>query len=397
MAWMSEQSRGEPGDVPIGDVLGDIPLLREIQRVLLASTGPVNWELARQVGIAVASYGTEDPAPTEEDRRGLADTVRAAELAVADFTGLPAASDLTEVMIHRRGQWVEANIAALRDVMEPVAARLGTALDEQQAARLPEILEGQEMLATLMGRMVPLLTGAQMGMALGYLGQRVMGQFDLPLPRTSGHLSFVVSNIRRFESEWSLAPLEFRAWVSLHEVIHRLEFAGSWVHGHFGTLVRDLAEHAEIDLSELERGLEGLDLSSPEAIGRAFEGMGNLFGQASTAEQSLRVARVRAFLAAAEGYGDHVMDRVGRRMLPSYGQISEAVRRHREGGTGERALERLLGLAIDPEHYRLGRDFSDRVAELTDEPTLARIWESAEALPSMPELEEPSLWLSRMA
>lgn len=397
MAWMSERSRGEPGDVPIGDVLGDVPLFREIQRVLLASTGPVNWELARQVGIAVSSYGADDPAPTDEDRRTLAETVRAAELAVADFTGLPAPPDLAEVQVQRRGHWVEANIAALRDLMEPVATRLAAALEEQQAARLPEVLEGQEMLTALMGRMVPLLTGAQMGMALGYLGQRVMGQFDLPVPRTSSGLSFVMSNIRRFESEWSLPSMEFRAWVSVHEVTHRFEFAGSWVHDHFLSLVRDLAEHAEIDLSELERGLEGLDLSDPEALGRAFEGMGNLFGQASTAEQGLRVGRVRAFLAAAEGYGDHVMEHVGRRMLPAYGQISEALRRHREGGTGERALERLLGLEIEQEHYRQGRDFAAKVAELTDEATLARMWESAEALPSMPELEEPSLWLARMA
>jgi uncharacterized protein (DUF2342 family) len=37
------------------------------------------------------------------------------------------------------------------------------------------------------------------------------------------------------------------------------------------------------------------------------------------------------------------------------------------------------------------------VTELTDEATLARMWDSAESLPSMPELEEPSLWLARMA
>jgi uncharacterized protein (DUF2342 family) len=36
------------------------------------------------------------------------------------------------------------------------------------------------------------------------------------------------------------------------------------------------------------------------------------------------------------------------------------------------------------------------VAEATDETTLARMWESADALPSMPELEEPRLWLARI-
>ena len=49
------------------------------------------------------------------------------------------------------------------------------------------------------------------------------------------------------------------------------------------------------------------------------------------------------------------------------------------------------------EQYRLGERFCERVAEQTDESTLARMWDSSESLPSMPELEEPTLWLSRIA
>ena len=156
-------------------------------------------------------------------------------------------------------------------------------------------------------------------------------------------------------------------------------------------------EHAELDLAGLEQRLEGLDLSSPEALSEAFDGVGNMFGQAATSEQRLRIARVQAFMAAAEGYGEHVTERVGREMLSSFTQIQEAVRRHREGGAGDRALERLLGLEMKLEQYRLGRAFCARVAELTNELTLARMWESPDALPSMPELEEPTLWLARMA
>src|SRR3989441_13279487 len=113
-----EPSRHEPPDVPLSELLGDAPLLREIQRVMLASTGPINWELARQIGVAAASWGSEDPPPTEEDRRGLADTVRAAELAVADFTGLTPPGDVTRVEAFRRAQWVEANTRSLKDLLD---------------------------------------------------------------------------------------------------------------------------------------------------------------------------------------------------------------------------------------------------------------------------------------
>jgi len=47
------------------------------------------------------------------------------------------------------------------------------------------------------------------------------------------------------------------------------------------------------------------------------------------------------------------------------------------------------------EQYRQGRAFCDAVVEATDEATLARMWDSAEAMPSFPEIEEPRLWLSR--
>jgi coenzyme F420 biosynthesis associated uncharacterized protein len=401
MASMDEEGfplPTEPPEIPLGDVMADVPLFREIQRVLLAGTGPINWELARQVGIAMASWGTEDPAPTDEDRRGLADVVRAGELAVADLTGLPIPPEVAKVEAFRRAQWVEANTRGLRELLDPVAAKLAAAMGEAQRGAAPAGAEGgAQVLEALMSRMVPLLLGAQVGAVLGYLGQRVLGQFDLAVPRTSGSLYFVVPNIARFEDEWSLDHREFRAWVAMHEVTHSFEFARPWVRTHFVGLVKDLVENAELDLAGLERRFEQLDLADPEGLSQAFESVGNLFGEATSEEQRLRVARVQAFMAAAEGYGDHVTDQLGRRMLSSFAKIEEALLRYRTGRPADQAMQRLLGLEMKAEQYRLGKSFCDRVSGQTDEATLARMWESAEALPSMPELEEPTLWLARMA
>src|SRR5437899_11804854 len=121
---MTDPSGNEPFEAPLGDMLGDAPLLREIQRVMLASTGPINWELARQIGVATASWGADDPPPTDEDRDGLLETVRAAELAGADFTGLAAPANVAPVEAYRRAQWVEANTRSLREILDPVAARM---------------------------------------------------------------------------------------------------------------------------------------------------------------------------------------------------------------------------------------------------------------------------------
>ncbi|MGH2554158.1 MAG: zinc-dependent metalloprotease, partial [Actinomycetota bacterium] len=251
---MSDPKQGEPPDVPLGDVLGDVPLLREIQRVLLSSTGPVNWEMARQIGIAMASWGQEDPAPTEEDRRLLADTVRAAELAVADFTGLPAPTDLAEVQAFRRSQWVEANARGLRELLEPLAAKVGKAIGEAQGElSIPADAQGSaNLMEVVMRQMMPLLLGAQVGAVLGYLGQHVLGQYDLAVPRPGGSLYFVIPNIARFEKEWSLNPVDFRGWVALHEVTHRFEFAQGWARDRFQELLDDYLSTLKLDVEGMQ-------------------------------------------------------------------------------------------------------------------------------------------------
>jgi uncharacterized protein (DUF2342 family) len=100
-------------------------------------------------------------------------------------------------------------------------------------------------------------------------------------------------------------------------------------------------------------------------------------------------------MAAAEGYGDHVMRALGAELLGSYRQIEEAMRRYREGEHGDPVFERLLGVDMKREQYAKGRAFCETVVEQTDEATLSRMWESAESLPSLPELDEPRLWLAR--
>ena len=72
------------------------------------------------------------------------------------------------------------------------------------------------------------------------------------------------------------------------------------------------------------------------------------------------------------------------------------MRRSRVGEHGDPVFERLLGIDMKRAQYATGRAFCETVVELTDEATLSRMWESAEAMPSLPELEEPRLWLARI-
>jgi putative hydrolase len=380
-----------------GDPFSDIPLFREIQRVLMSGSGPVNWELARQVGMAVAASVGEDPPPGAEDRRAFEDTVRAAELHVAQFTGLPQPNDVVRVDALRRADWVESAIHGLKDLVEPSAARMGDAFSTmQQAEDSPEQLP--PMAGAVLQQVVPLLLGAQAGTSFGVLAQRVLGQYDVAVPRPGpASVGFVVPNVAAFERDWSLPPVEFRAWVALHEVVHRFEFARPWVREHLLSLLRDFAANLTVDVGQLMERLQGLDPTNPEALQELMRSGDELLTPQLDHEQRLQLARVQSFLAASAGYGEHVTEALGRQMLTAADRIEEAVRRSREGEAGEPVFERLLGVEMTPELYEVGQKFCEAVAELTDEPTLARMWESPESLPSKPELEEPRLWLARIA
>jgi len=100
-------------------------------------------------------------------------------------------------------------------------------------------------------------------------------------------------------------------------------------------------------------------------------------------------------VAAVEGYADHVVRAVGGKLLRSASRIEEAMLRYRDGERVDLVLDRMLGVEVERERYRQGRAFCDTVVEATDEATLSRMWTDAEALPSLPEIEEPQLWLAR--
>jgi putative hydrolase len=389
------------GSTPIGgpfgggDIWNDVPLFREIQRVLRSSSGAVNWELARQVGIATASSTGEDPHPTDADARSFEETARLAELQVASFTGLEPPGDLPAVEAVRRTEWVERNMEGLRSVVEPAAAKLGEAVGRAQREMMPE---GEQAagIEQVLTQLSPLLLGAQVGTVLGSLGQQVLGQYDIAIPRAGGAaLLFVVPNIAAFEKDWSLDPTEFRTWIAIHEVTHRFEFARPWALARFRELLDDYTATMRLDVEALQQRLGSLDPSNPEGMREVLETDEGLFGPILDDEQLLKLRRIQAFMAAAEGYGDHVMHALGARLLPAYARIEEAMRRYRESEHVDPVLERLLGIEVKREQYRLGRAFCDTVADASDEATLARMWDSAEALPSLPELEEPDLWLAR--
>src|SRR5205085_8571928 len=91
---------------------------------------------------------------------------------------------------------------------------------------------------------------------------------------------------------------------------------------------RRLPLNVEFDVGALQQRFEQLDIANPEALQSMMQDDEELFGPVLDDEQRIKLARVQAFMSAAEGYGDHVAHTLGKRMLTSYGQIQEAMRRY---------------------------------------------------------------------
>ena len=170
--------------------LQDAPLFREMQRVMASSSGPINWELARQVGVASASEAGDDREPSDDERSGFEEAVRVAELHVARFTGLDAPTDVAEVRAIRRAEWINANAESMRSLLEPAAnASPRRCCAAQGDESMPAEMQA---MSGMLAQISPLLMGAQVGSVLGFLAQRVLGQYDVAVPRSGpGAVLFV--------------------------------------------------------------------------------------------------------------------------------------------------------------------------------------------------------------
>jgi putative hydrolase len=374
--------------------LGDAPLFRELQRVMAAGGGgPVNWELARQVGVAAAAEAGADPEPTDADRTAFAEALRLAELHVTSATGIDPPAQMAETVVLRRATWVADAATELRAYIEPAATRMTEALERAIRDQLPPEAAG---MSGMIGQIGPLLQGSQVGQILGAESASAFGGYHVPVPRTDpAKVVFVPGTIASTARRWSIDEAELRTWAAIHEVAHRISLAHPWIRPHLTEQIDAFLSTLTIDVEAIAERLASLQPGDPDAVQDVLGGDGDIpFGAVLDDEQRIKLARIQASVGAAEGWAEHVTDVVARAVLGSHERIDEALRR-RDLDEAEPVFTRLLAVPIERRVFDVGRRFCDVVVERTDEATLARMWEHAEAMPSFPELEEPTLWLSR--
>jgi coenzyme F420 biosynthesis associated uncharacterized protein len=357
----------------------------------------VDWDLAVTIGSRVAGEGpqvTREVADqVVEELRDDAD--RSTGL-VREFTGLVADERTAPVLAVDRPGWIRANADGFATVLAPLVDKLSEKKGEPTG------------LALAVGSRV---TGAEVGLLLGFLASKVLGQFDpfyspheierlprsAPPPHDSagtpkpvaGRLLLVAPNIVHVERELGCDPTDFRLWVCLHEETHRVQF----------TAVPWMRDHLFSEMNAIADTMEPGKLFD-DALGRmsqAIRGDGNLLDVIGSPEQKEILDRVTGVMSLLEGHADVVMDGVGPSVIPTVAEIRRKFDRRRKGvGSLDRLLRRLLGLDAKMAQYRNGARFVRGVVDKVGMHEFNAVWESPANLPTKAEIADPSAWVGRV-
>jgi coenzyme F420 biosynthesis associated uncharacterized protein len=268
---------------------------------------------------------------------------------------------------------VRANTEAFSVMLEPVVDRL---LEKKGAPT---------GVAKAVGSRV---TGGEVGLLLGFLASKVLGQFD-PFHDPAGRLLLVAPNIVHTEREIGADPSDFRLWVCLHEETHRVQFtAVPWMGDHLRSEIASLADTVD-PAGMLEGGIDRLI--------EAVRGGGSVLDVLSSPAQREVLDRVTGLMSLLEGHADVVMDGVGPSVIPSVAQIRTAFNQRRKGvGLLDRLLRKALGLDVKMAQYRDGAAFVRGVVGKVGMDDFNAVWERPENLPSKAEISDPAAWVARV-
>jgi coenzyme F420 biosynthesis associated uncharacterized protein len=352
--------------------------------------GPVDWGLAERVAVRVA--GREPLAASYHYPRLAEDfdelTAQAEEL-VTRATGLVSAAGPARARVVDRADWVRANLASFGRLLRPLTDRMAERLNEQRGPM------------TLVGSVSRRAAALEVGMLLGWMGTRVLGQYDLLIVEDEDRddqdiVYYVGPNVLALEKRYGFPPREFRLWLALHEVTHRAQFTGvPWLRAHFLSLVNQTLGAVDPDpkrfldavvrvVEDLRAGHNPLDEGGIATL-LASPDQRDLFGQ------------IGGMMSLLEGHGDVTMDRAGEGHVPSADRFARALReRRRQGGSVAKLAQKAMGIDAKMKQYAQGEAFIAYVERHGGDNALDAAWRGPQWLPTLAEIRAPQDWLDRV-
>ncbi|MEJ7702785.1 MAG: zinc-dependent metalloprotease [Geodermatophilaceae bacterium] len=349
----------------------------------------VDWDLAAATARRLVRPGPDisltDATAAVTELRAATDE---AEGHVQALTRMHSDAPPTPVRVVDRPDWIDVNCAGMSALLTPLVERLQ---ERQDKAPGP--------LAVAIGSRA---TGVQAGAVLAFVASRVLGQYDALGP-SGGQLLLVAPNIVEAERRMDVNPSDFRLWVCLHEVTHRLQFTAvpwlaDYMQAQIGEFVAATDMDPEVLKDRLQTLLRGVVSAVRDSGGEAGDAAGEgILALVQNPEQRAVLDRLTAMMSLVEGHAEYVMDEVGPSVVPSVATIRRRFSKRREGTSPlDRMLRRLLGLDQKMKQYADGRRFVSGVVTEVGMDAFNAVWTSPDTLPRKDELGTPQNWVRRV-
>ncbi len=345
----------------------------------------IDWNLVRRVALQ-ASQSQQAPVRNRiEARTEYTDMVRRSEPLIAQYLNVNLPEPIQRIHVVDRREWLEANITNFAELFKFI-----------------EEIYHQNATARTVGAMIATginqrVMSIQVGVLLGVLARKVLGQYDLSLlapEPTAGALYFVEPNIARVQQTLGLDAHDFRLWIALHETTHAYEFeAYPWVRDHFNGLLRRYFDQLNDQLQSLRGGVGPLLARIMENWGKGQHWMEMVL----TPDQRVIFNELQALMSLVEGYSNHLMNAIGQDILPNFAAIEQRIEERKANRSVlEQLFNRVTGMDLKLAQYAEGQKFVDFVVEQRGVPFATRVWERAENLPSLDEIRNPARWITRI-
>jgi coenzyme F420 biosynthesis associated uncharacterized protein len=352
-----------------------------------ALPGMIDWDLAQRVATGALML---KPAPATYHSAALQsqfdELTARAEFLVSQATGLHSAHGAARAKVTDRPEWAAANVRSMERLIGPSLAEIQQKAVGKKAGRS----------ALTAGRV---MSGTQLGLMLAYMSTRVLGQYDLLIrdenPEDQDLVYYVGPNVVAIEERYGFAASQFRLWLALHEVTHRMQFtAVPWLRDYFVQLVGELLEPLHADPSRLSDTLRRVMVEV--RAGRNPLQESGIMGVLATPEQRLALSKISGMMSLLEGHGDVTMDRAGAAEVPGAASFSKVLHERRTNTRGlTKVMSRLLGLEAKMRQYAEGEVFVESVEAAGGPELLARVWRGPEWLPTLAEIRSPGEWVAR--
>lgn len=350
----------------------------------MADAGPVDWQLARRV--AVRAAGREPFAESylaQSLQRDFEEATAEAEELVAEATGLRSLAGPARARVTDRHGWVEANVGSFGRLLKPLTDKL------------------EDRTSGITGTVASRVAAVEVGMLLGWMSARVLGQYDMLVVDEDADdqdvVYYVGPNVLALEKRFAFPPREFRLWLALHEVTHRAQFTGvPWLREHYLSLVHSTLDSVDTDPKQLvdmvTRAVDEL------RKGRGALADGGLATVFASPQQRAVLDKIGGLMSLLEGHGDITMDRAGAGRVPSAERFARVLRDRRANANPmAKLLQRIIGLEAKINQYAQGEHFIEEVERIGGGPSaLDPVWRGASWLPTLAEIREPEEWIARV-